>query len=111
MTKVNYGVIFISECFYEVIKMDYDEFEKRVVTAYRFRELCKVLGLSSSDVAKKLGKSKAWASLFMNNRITCVQPKTYDAMRAALINLEITLREQADSIKRFVKKFNKEVSK
>jgi transcriptional regulator with XRE-family HTH domain len=91
--------------------MEYDEFEKRVKLAYRFRQVCSLLGLSASEVAERLGMSKAWGSMFLKNKITCVQPKTYEAMRAALVDLELELRNHKDQIKQFVKKFNREVSK
>jgi len=91
--------------------MNYDEFEKRVTTAWRFREVAHLLGLSASEIARRVNKSKGWASLFMRGHVTCVQPKTYEAMRAALVDLELELRNHKDQIKQFVKKFNREVSK
>jgi len=88
-------------------KMNYDEFEKRVATAWRFREVAHLLGLSASEIARRVNKSKGWASLFMRGHVTCVQPKTYEAMRAALVDLELELR----SLNERIKKFNREVSK
>jgi transcriptional regulator with XRE-family HTH domain len=91
--------------------MNYDEFEKRVTTAWRFREVAHLLGLSASEIARRLNKSKGWASLFMRGGVTCVQPKTYEAMRAALVDLELELRTLKNKVSNLVKKINSEVSK
>jgi hypothetical protein len=87
--------------------MEYDDFEKRIATAYRFKEVSRLLGLSTGEIARRVNKTRAWASLFMRDEITCVQPKTYEAMRAALVDLELELR----SLNERIKKFNREVSK
>ena len=37
--------------------------------------------------------------MFLKDKITCVRPKTYEAMRAALVDLELELRNHKDQIK------------
>jgi len=91
--------------------MEYDDFEKRIATAYRFKEVSRLLGLSTGEIARRVNKTRAWASLFMRDEITCVQPKTYEAMRAALVDLELELRTLKNKVSNLVKKINSEVSK